>query len=93
MAPADPHGDSYHGVGLILKKEKLEETEQLLRAYLKRTPRRTAYRRPIVAHEWLGWLLEEQGKTETARQEYGACMKIDPRNRNAREALKKLGKG
>ncbi len=93
VAPADPRGDFYRGVGLILKKEKLEEAEQLLRTYLRRAPRRTAYPQPIVAHEWLGRLLEEQGKMEAAKQEYELVLRIDRRNRNAREALKRLGKG
>jgi predicted TPR repeat methyltransferase len=37
-------------------------------------------------------LLEQQGELQAARQEYDAVLKIDPKDRTAKEALKRLGK-
>jgi TolA-binding protein len=78
-------------VGLILQKEKPEEAENLLREYLKVAPNRMSYPRRGDAHYWLGRLLESQGKTQAAVWEYETAVKLDPKNKNAREALKKLG--
>src|SRR5260370_33737220 len=49
------------------------------------------YPRRGDAHFWLGRLLESQDKTQAAVCEYETAAKLDPKNKNAREALKKLG--
>ena len=89
----DPRGEYYRGVALVMKKEKPEEAEQLLREYLKISPIRTGYPRPAEAHYWIGKLYENQNNTQAATGEYQAAVKLDARNKLAREALKKIGKG
>ena len=75
-----------------MKKEKPEEAERLLREYLKNAPKRTAYPRPAVAHEWLGRLFENENKREAALRGIRNQLQLDPKNKNAQEALKRLRK-
>jgi TolA-binding protein len=75
-----------------LKKERAEKAEHLLREYLRLAPNRTAYPRPWEAHNWLGQLYEGQQNAPAAVTEYQATLKLDPKNKFAREALKRLGK-
>jgi tetratricopeptide (TPR) repeat protein len=91
LEPGEPRGKFYRGVGLILQKEKPAEAENLLREYLKVAPVRMNYPRRGDAHYWLGRLLESQEKTQAAVREYETAVKLDPKDKNAREALKKLG--
>jgi tetratricopeptide (TPR) repeat protein len=92
LKPADPRGKFYRAVSLILKNKKLEEAEELLNEYLKAAPIRMDYPHPADAHYWQGRLLQSQEKTQAAVSEYKTAMKLDAKNKNAREALKKLGK-
>ena len=69
-APSDPRGMFYRAVGLVLKKEELEEAERLLREYLQKAPKRSGYPRYAVAHEWLGRLYESK------RREGSSCKGI-----------------
>jgi TolA-binding protein len=92
LAPTDPRGDFYRAVALILTKNASGDAESLLREYLKRAPNRTGYPRSWEAHEWLGRLYENQGKTQAAISEYEAALKLDPKSKNASEALKRLKK-
>lgn len=89
----DPRGAFYRGMALVMKKEKPEEAEPLLREYLKISPMRTGFPRPADAHYWIGKLYESQNNTRAATEEYQAAVKLDARNKLAREALKKMGKG
>lgn len=91
-APADPRGMFYRAVGLILKNEKQEDAEQLLREYLQKAPQRSGYPRYAVAHGWLGRLYENRGDKEHAAKEFEAALQLDPKNKSARESLKRLGK-
>jgi tetratricopeptide (TPR) repeat protein len=93
LAPGDPRGKFYRGVALVLKKENPEEAERLLREYLIKAPVRSGYPRPAVTHVWLGRLFEEQGRAEDAEKELEAALRLDPKNKMAQEALKKLKKG
>ena len=43
-----------------------------------------------TAHEWLGKLYEHEGRLDRAAQEYQAALVLDPRNKQASEALKAL---
>jgi tetratricopeptide (TPR) repeat protein len=93
VAPADPRGNFYRGVALILKREKSGEAERWLREYLKKAPTRSGYPRPATAHIWLGRLFENQSKADDAVREYESAVKLDPKNKMAQEALKRLKKG
>jgi tetratricopeptide (TPR) repeat protein len=91
-APADPRGKFYRAVALVLKKERPGEAERFLREYLQRAPVRSNFPRPWEAHEWLGRLYENQDKTQAAIDEYEAALKLDPKGKSGREALKRLKK-
>jgi tetratricopeptide (TPR) repeat protein len=93
VAPSDPRGNFYRGVALALKKERPREAERLLREYAKKAPTRSGYPRPAMAHVWLGRLFENESKTEDALREYETALKLDPKNKLAQEALKRLKKG
>src|SRR5277367_638732 len=92
VAPADPRGMFYRAVGLILKQEKPEEAEKLLREYLKKAPTRSSYPRYATAHEWLGRLYEDKGDKKSAEKEYQAAIQLDPKDKNVRESLKRVEK-
>jgi tetratricopeptide (TPR) repeat protein len=93
VAPDDPRGKFYRGVALVLKKENPEEAERLLREYAKKAPVRSGYPRPAAARAWLGRLFEDQNKMEEAVKEFESALKLDPKNKMAHEALKRLKKG
>ena len=93
LADGDPRGKFYRGVALVLKKENPEDAERLLREYAKKAPMRSGYPRPAVAHVWLGHLFENQNKIEDGAKEFEAALKLDPKNKMAQEALKRLKKG
>ena len=92
VAPQDPRAKVYRAIALILKKENLAQAEQLLKEYLQKAPKRSGYPSPSVVHEWMGRLLEAQGQNPAAIREYELASKLDAKNKNAREALKRLGK-
>jgi len=92
VAPGDPRGKFYRGVALVLKKEDTKEAERLLEEYAKKAPMREGYPRPAAAHVWLGRLFEDQDKMEDARKEFESALKLDPKNKMAQEALKRLKK-
>lgn len=93
IAPADPRAKFYRAVALVLNQAKAEEAERLLREYAKAAPKRTGYPRTSVAHLWLGRLYENQDRKQDAMEEYEAALRLDPRNKMAQEALKKIKKG
>lgn len=93
MAPDDSRGKFYGGVALVLRKENPEQAERLLREYAERAPTRSGYPRPAAAHAWLGRLFEDQNRLEEAAQEFESALKLDPKNKMAQEALKRLKKG
>lgn len=92
VAPGDPRGKFYRGVALVLKKASPLEAERLLREYAKRAPVRSGYPRPAAAYAWLGRLFEEQNKMEEAEKEFETARKLDPKNKMAQEALKRMRK-
>jgi tetratricopeptide (TPR) repeat protein len=91
-APRDVREKFYRAAALILKKEKPEEADRLLREYLKTAPVRTSYPHPAAVHEWLGKLAENKNDRDTARREYETSLRLDPKNKPVQEALKRLGK-
>jgi tetratricopeptide (TPR) repeat protein len=90
-APRDAREKFYRAAAFILKKEKPEEADRLLREYLKTAPVRTSYPHPAAVHEWLGKLAENKNDRDTARREYETSLQLDPKNKPVREALKRLG--
>jgi len=92
VAPDDPRGKFYRGVALVLTKASPLEAERLLREYAKRAPVRSGYPRPAAAYAWLGRLFEEQNKMEEAEKEFETARKLDPKNKMAQEALKRMRK-
>jgi tetratricopeptide (TPR) repeat protein len=93
VVPGDPRGKFYRGVALVLKKENPGEAERLLREYAKNAPVRSGYPRPAATHAWLGRLFEDQNRMEDAAKEFESALKLDPKNKMAQEALKRLRKG
>jgi tetratricopeptide (TPR) repeat protein len=91
-APRDVRAKFYRAAALIVKKEEPQEAEALLQEYLKIAPKRTGYPHPAVAHDWLGRLFENQDRRDAARAEYETSLQLDPKNKNAQEALKRLRK-
>jgi len=92
IAPSDPRSEFYRAVARVMKNEHPEDSEHMLRDYLKRAPRRNAFPPPWRVHEWLGRLYEHQQKTDAAIQEYETALKLEPKSKTAREALKHLKK-
>jgi len=92
MAPSDPRAGFYRAVSLIIKNERSDDSERLLREYLKRAPLRSGFPPPWRVHEWLGRVYENQQNSQAAIQEYEAALKLEPKNKNVREALKRLKK-
>ncbi len=90
--PADPRGSFYRATALVLQKSRSPEAVQLLRGYLARATLRNGYPTPAAAREWLGRALELQGDLPGAVREYQAALQADPKNKAARDALKRLGK-
>jgi tetratricopeptide (TPR) repeat protein len=91
--PRDPRGKFYRAAALVLNKEKPDQAERLLREYAKVAPTRNAYPRPAAAHVWLGKLFENENKNDAAQKEYEAALKLDPKNKMAQEAVKRMKKG
>jgi tetratricopeptide (TPR) repeat protein len=92
VAPSDPREMFYRAVGLILRNEKLEQAERMLREYLQKAPKRSSYPRYAIAHEWLGRLYENKGQKESAVKEYQAALQLEPKNKSARESLRRVEK-
>src|SRR2546428_12565638 len=93
VAPTDPRGKFYRAVGLILKKEGPDERERLLQEYLKRAPKRNGFPRQAAAYVWLGRLYEDQNRMRDAIQQFETAVRLDPKNKMAKEALKRIKKG
>ena len=92
LNPSDPRVNFYRAVLYILRNEKLDEAEKLIREYLSKTPRRNSYPSPSMAHYWLGRLFEGQNQTQAAVSEYETAVKLDSRNKYASESLKRAKK-
>jgi len=88
--PADPRGDLFRAVILVLQKQKSAESAQLLHDYIARAPKRNNYPSKAMAHYWLGRIEENQNNAASARREYQEALNLEPKNRYANEALKRL---
>lgn len=89
-APADPRIGFYRAVGWILKSQNPGEAEKNLRDFLRLSSPRSDYPSPSAAHYWLGRMYEDQKNPSAARAEYESALKLNPKYKNAQEALKKL---
>jgi tetratricopeptide (TPR) repeat protein len=76
------------GRAAAISGERLERGEEALKAYLQSAGPKDAMR--AGAHWRLGMIHERQGKTDFARQQYEAALAVDPKHKEAKEALKKL---
>ena len=93
VAPEDPRGGFYEAVALVLTNERPEEAEHLLREYLKKSIVRNNFPHQWLAHEWMGRLCENRNQKAQAIEEYETALRLEPRAKNSREALKRLKKG
>ena len=92
LAPSDHRLDYYRGISLILSDREPAEAEKELRRYLNTVPDNANVPSHSTVHEWLGRLYEREGQLDRAAQEYQAALVLDPRNKQASEALKALQK-
>ena len=91
IAPRDPRNKFYRGTAYVEGNEKPAEAERLLKEYLQEAPMNSNFPRPWAAHLMLGRLKESQKNTSGAREEYEAALKLNPKYKQAQEALKQLG--
>jgi tetratricopeptide (TPR) repeat protein len=87
---ADPRGDFFRAVILVLQKQKPAESGKLFREYIERAPKRNNYPSKAMAHYWLGRIEENQNNAASAKKEYQEALNLEPKNRYANEALKRL---
>jgi TolA-binding protein len=73
-----------------LQKQNLSEAEQLFRDYLAKAPRRNNYPSKAMSHYWLGRVQENRNDAASAKKEYQEALNLEPKNRFANEALKRL---
>jgi len=90
LAPSDHRLDYYRGIALILGNRNQGEAEKDLRRYLDTVPDNDNVPSHSTTHEWLGKLYDKEGQLDRAAQEYRAALILDPRNKQASEALKVL---
>ncbi len=92
LAPSDHRLDYYRGIALILGNRNEGEAEKDLHRYLDTVPDNDNVPSHSTTHEWLGKLYDKEGQLDRAAQEYRAALILDPRNKQASEALKALQK-
>ena len=87
---ADPRGNFYLAVADTLQKEKPAESAKLFREYIARAPKRNNYPSKAMAHYWIGRIQENRNDAASAKKEYQEALNLEPKNRFANEALKRL---
>jgi tetratricopeptide (TPR) repeat protein len=90
VQPLDPRLDYYRGVARVLEGRPFSEAEQLLKHYLSTGPVRNDFPSQAAAHEWLGRLDEQSGRTQQAVEHYRTALRLDAHRQEAREALARL---
>lgn len=80
------------GVALVLQQKDPGSAEKDLRTYLDTVPENSEIPAHSSAYEWLGKLYENEKKPGLAAEQYRAALTLDPQNKAAREALKRLHK-
>ncbi len=89
-APADLRAGFYRAAAFAMQKKNDEGASKLLREYLARAPKRNNYPSRAIVHYWLGRIEENQNNVPSARREYKEALNLEPKNRFANEALKRL---
>jgi len=90
--PTDQRMEYYRGVELVLAKNDSSAAEKYLRMYLANVPPNSAFPSQASAHEWLGKLYESENRPDLAAEEYRTAESLSPRNKDFREALKRVEK-
>jgi tetratricopeptide (TPR) repeat protein len=93
IAPTDPRVNFFRAVGWILESRYPSDAEKNLRGYLPLVLPRPDYPSASATHYWIGRLYQTQKNISGARSEYEAALKLNPKYKNAQEALQKLGNG
>lgn len=88
----DPRGKFYGAVARILRGEQLADAESAIHDYMNKAPRRNSYPSLAMGHYWLARLAERKNMRETAIGEYETALRLEPKNRYANEALKRVKK-
>jgi tetratricopeptide (TPR) repeat protein len=90
VAPADLRGNFYRAVVFAMEKKNESDANKLFREYLAKAPKRNNYPSRAIVHYWLGRIEENQNDVPSARREYKEALNLEPKNRFANEALKRL---
>jgi len=88
--PFDRRLSYYSGVARVLENKDLAAAEKDLRTYIDTVPDNSEIPAHSSAYEWLGKLYENEGKTDSAAEQFRAGLALDPQNKALREELKKL---
>jgi len=91
LAPKDPRGKYYRACAQVLKGEKLDDAEKMLRDYLETAPGNAQYPAPWQAHYWLGRMYEAEKNAGAAKTEYQTALTLNAKYKPAQEALKRVG--
>jgi tetratricopeptide (TPR) repeat protein len=86
--PDDPYGPYWIGRIAAASGQQLERGEQGIRAFLAKPPKDAGALVLSRAYQRLGQVLEHQGKRAEARSAIEQAVKLDPRNEDAKKALK-----
>ena len=90
VAPGDLRGKFYRAAAFAMEKKDQGEATKLLREYMAKAPKRNNYPNRAIVHYWLGRIQENQNDAGAAKQEYREALNLEPKNRFANEALKRL---
>jgi len=84
----DDHWSLYY-VGRFagMTGQQLDRGEESLKQFLKSPPLDAPVLNLAGAHYWLGRIAEKRGAKDTAREQYEAALKINPRSQGAQRAL------
>jgi len=90
--PAEPRLDYYRGAARVMAGSRPAEAERCLKTYLEKVPPRSEYPAHASAHEWLGKLYEQTGKRAEAMAQYRLALELNPKLKEARQGLQRLGR-
>jgi tetratricopeptide (TPR) repeat protein len=91
-APSDRRLSYYRGVALVLEKKDPALAENDLRTYIATVSENSEVPAHASAYVWLGKIYENEQKPDLAAGQYQTALTLDPQNKSAREALKRLQK-